>query len=454
MTPQITLNRIKSLFVTGLLLFLTCFTISAQSDNEFLQKENLKILDIGNSYTNNATSYLDLLIKSNGMDISNMCLYKAIRGAGSFRHWYNIYYGTKSKDTTYSVWKVLGGLKANVSTGSSPDDDNTLFRSLLTNEQWDLIIIHQYSGYAPYYNKWIDNGDGGYLNKLLALIKELQPQAKIGFLLVHSYWDDYTGNNERSSYERWELIANSVKTLCENYPIDIVIPYGTAVENIRSSSLNNEYDMTPDGTHLSEGLGLYTAACCYYETLFMPRSGISVLGNKARKEVSISTDPNNTKFPGISVTDDNALTAQVAAVMATYKPYRCLNPEGEGFTLHYADDGKISLELNKYAVTFTANGEVIASYELEYGSDIVAPQAPDIPEYTFTGWSPDVDESVPDHDVTYSAQYTVSESIDSCFNDSTIVALFDIQGRRIPEPHRGLNIMRINDGSMHKVMVK
>ena len=118
---------------------------------------------------------------------------------------------------------------------------------------------------------------------------------------------------EKSSMKRWELIAQSVKRLCDDYKIDIVIPYGTAIENLRTSSHNNEYDLTRDGTHCGFGLCRYTAACCYYESLIAPRSEISVLGNTARFD---STNVSSS-FPAISVTDENALIAQKAAVKAT-----------------------------------------------------------------------------------------------------------------------------------------
>jgi hypothetical protein len=233
---------------------------------------------------------------------------------------------------------VLGGIKANISTGTGEANDGALFREALTNEEWDIIIIHQVSIYAPYYEQWKGTGEGGYLNELLSLIKELQPQAKIGFLLIHSYWDHYGANTENSSLLRWELIANSVKSLCEEYPIDLVIPYGTAIENLRSSSLNNEYDLTRDGSHCGFGIALYTAACCYYESLLAPRSGITVLGNTARYDAS----NDESTYPAVSVTDDNAFIAQLAAVLATKNYYECVNPEDVITSIDSSDNSSSS----------------------------------------------------------------------------------------------------------------
>lgn len=311
--------RITVLLIVALC---TCASLATYADDNILLKPNLKVLDIGNSYTDDATNMLPTITAASGSDVSDLCLYKAIRGGASFKHWYDIYHD-QDYDKSYSISKVLGGINANITTGSRNGADGSLFRQALENETWDIIIIHQVSTYAPYYDEWSTIDNGGYLKELLSIIEDKQPQAMIGFLLVHSYWDGYSRNKEQSSYLRWQLIANSVQRLCEDYDISFVIPYGTAVENLRASSLNNEYDLTRDGTHCGLGLCRYTAACCYYESLIAPRTGISVMGNTARYDASSA----DTTYPGVSVTDDNAIIAQKAAILATENWYECSNPE-------------------------------------------------------------------------------------------------------------------------------
>ena len=352
-------------FLKVAILFLSLFCIQlqsvAQTIDDVLKKPQLKVLDIGNSYTDDATAMLKLLTQANQMDVSDMCLYKATRGSGSFKSWYYIYHDNDNHK--YSISKVLGGIKANISTGTGEPNDGALFREALTGEKWDIILIHQLSTYAPYYDKWKGTGNEGYLNELLSLIKEQQPQAKIGFLLVHSYWDNYSGNKEKSSLLRWELIANSVKRLCEEYPIDLVIPYGTAIENLRSSSLNNEYDLTRDGTHCGVGLARYTAACCYYESLLAPRSGITVLGNPARYNAS----NDESTYPAVSVTDDNALIAQRAAVLATKNYFECVNPEDVMTSIDGLDDSTFPCSNN--TSIYHVGGSRIKTYQ--HGINIV-----------------------------------------------------------------------------------
>ena len=62
---------------------------------------------------------------------------------------------------------------------------------------------------------------------------------------------------------------------------------------------------------------------------------------------------------------------------------------------------------NKYKVTFIADGKVVSETELEYGTEIILPNAPVKEGYTFVGWG-DVAKTVPAHDVTYTAEYKVN----------------------------------------------
>ena len=286
-----------------------------------LQKTQLRVLNIGNSYTEDSTHYIPEIVSASGVDVSDMCLYKATRGGASFKNWYDIYH---NQDTAgYGISRVVGGLSADIS-GTAAAGNGEKFRNTLANNEWDLIIIHQVSTYAPYYDRWEENYNAGYLSKFIRLLRKHQPKATIGFLLVHSYWSGYSVNTEKSSLQRWKLIAESAKKLRANYGIDFIIPYGTAIQNLRASSLNNEYDLTADGTHCANGLADYTAACAYYQALFAPRYGVNILGNTAR----ITVSPTET-YPSsdISVTDENAPVAQKAAFLASYNWYDCINPD-------------------------------------------------------------------------------------------------------------------------------
>lgn len=93
-------------------------------------------------------------------------------------------------------------------------------------------------------------------------------------------------------------------------------------------------------------------------------------------------------------------------------------PEKEGYT--FSGFGEVdetvpahdvtyngSYIANKYKVTFVADGKVISESEMDYGTEIVAPDAPVKEGHSFVGWG-EVDKTVPAHDVTYTAEYKVN----------------------------------------------
>ena len=310
----------KKLLITIIIVILsTKFSFGISGD--VITKPNLRVLDIGNSYTLHATQYLRQITTLSGSNTDDMCLYQATVGNGRFKDWYMIIDDLAQGTTKYSIKKVLGGLSISTRTGDFEIADPQPMVELLSQNEWDLIIIHQQSAHAPYYDNWSGDGLGGYFEEFYNLLKQYQPNAAIGFYIIHSYAASYSDNKEEDTFLRWELISNSVKQLLNDYKIDFILPYGTAIENIRHSSLNNENDLTFDGVHLANGFPRYAAACCYYESLIAPRSGISIKDNTFRYK----KDKNQTDE--FDVTDENVPIILKAVELAMKEPYRCFNPE-------------------------------------------------------------------------------------------------------------------------------
>ena len=65
-------------------------------------------------------------------------------------------------------------------------------------------------------------------------------------------------------------------------------------------------------------------------------------------------------------------------------------------------------QINQYQVVFVSENDVLSEATLDYGSAITVPEVPEREGYTFLGWEPEVDETVPAHDVTYRAQWQVN----------------------------------------------
>lgn len=286
-------------------------------------RRNLRVLSIGNSFTIDATHYLNDIVYASGVDVSDICVYIAVKGGGSFKEWCDVFYDSFS-GSSVQISKMAGALDADVKEGIYANGEE--FCRILSNNKWDLITIQQRSYYAHDYESWETDGVSGHLSELLQLIRKMQPDATIGYLMPHALWGGDAANTFKSSYKWWEKVAESTKKLSENYGIDFIIPHGTAIQNLRASSLNNQYDLTEDGLHCANGLADYTAACTYFQSVFAPRYGVSVLGNAARKTVP-KRDVTYSESD-IDVTDANAEVAQKAAFLACCDGYKCVNPEG------------------------------------------------------------------------------------------------------------------------------
>lgn len=281
-------------------------------------KADLKVLDIGNSYTQDAQTYLPQIIAAAGIS-TDFSLYRAFRPSASFKTWVDCW--NDSDNENYSVDFCAGTALDGIS-GSGRASDGALFRKTLQSVKWDIILIHQVSTYSNDYSLWEGDGAGGCLQELIRIIRVTNPQATIGYLMTHSYRGTYWANSEGSSYQRWRNIADATKQLKLKYDIDFIIPYGTAVQNLRASSLNDSYEFSEDGTHMGAGLGDYVAGCCYFESLLAPRYGVSIFGNTFRV-----TNLDESKGGRRNITDQTAVVAQKAAILATLDMWNVSDPD-------------------------------------------------------------------------------------------------------------------------------
>ena len=305
-------------------------TIKAQNESTYymenlpkvnLKKDSLKVLHIGNSFTENSTVYLSNMVQRAGINTSDMCLYKCNRGGGSFSTFVNCW---NDKDATgYYIYKVFGGITLPIASSATPYDGSNI-RKVFTDCKWDIIIIQQVSNYSHQYSLWNQNHAGGHLPELINLIRTYQPQAAIGINMIHAAYK-YSSNTNNL----FKLIADSYHQFCIDYGVDFIIPYGTAVQNIRQSLINTtEYGFSNDKLHLAPGIGQYVACAAYFETLIAPRYGVSIMGNPYRVSITDS-QRNSATYPDefVSVTDENAYLCQKAAVIAVHDMFNINNPD-------------------------------------------------------------------------------------------------------------------------------
>ena len=100
----------------------------------------------------------------------------------------------------------------------------------------------------------------------------------------------YARNSQHRDFGRYEKnqqlmyrgIGSSFEQLMRQTSVEVVVPSGTAIQDLRNTALCDSLDLTRDGYHLNPGTGRYTAACAWFQTLVAPAFGTNVAGNGCR----------------------------------------------------------------------------------------------------------------------------------------------------------------------------
>ncbi len=111
-----------------------------------------------------------------------------------------------------------------------------------------------------------------------------------------------------------------------------------------------------------------------------------------------------------------------------------------------------SFTVNTYQVTFMYGEEVLKVDSVEFGAVIELPKSLDSERYTLIEWL-DVPETMPAHDLTIYASYT--DGIEMIKNENkNEEGIYDLNGRKLSQMQKGINIIRMKDGTSRKVLVK
>lgn len=249
----------------------------------------VKILAIGNSFSQDAAeSYVDDLAKADGVQLIIANMY--IGGCSLERHWKN----AEGDSAAYSYRKIVNG-------------DTTIvakqrLSAAIQDENWDYITFQQASPYSGIIDSYFP-----YLTNLLGYTKQLATNRKVKFAF-HQTWA-YAANSKHTGFksynndqqQMYQAIMNAVEIAVKKAGINIVIPAGTAIQNGRTSAIGDNF--CRDGYHLSLGVGRFTAACTWYETLLKR----NVMKNS---------------FIPAGVTPEEARVAKNAAHFAVKQPYK------------------------------------------------------------------------------------------------------------------------------------
>lgn len=215
--------------------------------------KTLKVLAIGNSFSNNTTDYLYDIAVAEGM--TEVVIGRLYFGSCSVeRHARN----ARLDVPEYTYYKNT--------TGQWEQTEGVTMLQGLQDEQWDIITMQQSSG-----NSGLPGTYDGVLDELIAYVNEnkTNPNAKLVWHMTWAYQQDSEhkdfanyGNDQQIMYEA--IVQTTQQVILPNTAFSGVIPAGTAVQNARTSYFSDY--LTADGYHLNE-LGKVITGYMWYATL-------------------------------------------------------------------------------------------------------------------------------------------------------------------------------------------
>lgn len=252
-----------------LVALLTATSSMAQRNPDANRDGVLRILAIGNSFSDDGMEYLPKLLYH--LKIENVEVARLYVGGCSLKQHAEFYEQGKAPYKFYRL--EAGENKWVTSEGES-------LKNALEMGEWDIITMQQVSGDSGKYESYQP-----WLEKLIAIVREAQPKAHLAWHMTWAYGTESTHGAfpkyNRDQEQMYNEIVGAVKQVMEHTDcFDYIIPTGTAIQMLRQTPINNTpKDLTRDGFHLGYGVGRYAAACVWYETLIKPFTHKTMLSN-------------------------------------------------------------------------------------------------------------------------------------------------------------------------------
>lgn len=311
------------------------------------EKTTLKILAVGNSYSQDTTAYVYNIAKDLGYE-------KVIV--------VNLYYPGCPLELHA---RYLKG-RENRAYDYEYNDNGTWVKKgkvcledVIDTQDWDIITLQQKSGYS---------GDPTtyepYLTTVVNYIKEKKPDAKLLWNMTWAYQANSTestfskyGKNQMTMYN---AILDTVKSkVLVKSEFDGVIPVGTAVQNLRTSYIGDT--LQRDSLHLSYDLGRYLAGLMWMKQI----SGLSI--------DQVTWTPSNYEFndrelKAIKEAVNNAYDNPFEITQSTFKDDISFEELLASYDIDYDKYNEVDIEFTYYG--FYNSTETFTPYTKAGGSNL------------------------------------------------------------------------------------
>ena len=244
------MKKVILLFAFSVFFFAGC---KARQPDPY--RNGIKILAIGNSYTENSMLYLSDMLRQLGVT-GNITLVNAFISGGTLKD--HAEHARANQSTKLQRRTFLAGGGQTSATGI------TLLQ-MIQQEAWDVITLQQASmesGASSTYNADLDY--------LIDYVRKnaTNKNFKLGWHMTWawadgiSYYNGTYGNQDKMYQAICTAVQTKIVPELKTGVFDFIIPTGTAIQNYRvhGDHLNH------DGTHLSN-LGCYIAATMWVKTI-------------------------------------------------------------------------------------------------------------------------------------------------------------------------------------------
>lgn len=205
----------------------------------------MKVLSIGNSFSQDAQRHLHQLAKKEGVNLKCVNLY--IGGCPQRTHYLNMLGDNASYDFQFNG--VSTGLKVSI-------------RQALCSDDWDVVTFQQASSQSARFETYTP-----YIQELSAYVRKYCPHAK---QVIHQTWA-YENGSEKLANQGFETAADmfaavekAYKQAAELISADGIIPAGKAMLIASKTGIEKVHR---DTYHASLGAGRYLLALVWYKYL-------------------------------------------------------------------------------------------------------------------------------------------------------------------------------------------
>lgn len=212
----------------------------------------IKILSIGNSFSQDAQSFLHNIARANGEDLK--CVNLFVGGCSLRTHYLNML-----DDESNYMFEFNGA-----TTGIFVS-----IKEALKSDNWDYITIQQASHESFDFDNYIP-----YIKELASYIKRYSPKSK---LLIHQTWA-YDNNSDalkrigyNSHQEMFFDVESAYAKAAAEINADGIIYSGRTVFEAYKQRPEIVYR---DGFHLSLGFGRYMIGLLWFMTLYGKTAGL------------------------------------------------------------------------------------------------------------------------------------------------------------------------------------